>query len=167
MALWKARALSPEQKVRIVEEESDTKNLQVSEEDSMGKNLQETDEETESKSLLTEESGSFLGVGDVSMSLVYSSVLSIPVGILHLQFNMLQILQHSALVLIMKSCLLVIFRLVSLWSYLVVMTLIARSWRELVVLIILAALGNLKNLMCTKDNFITNLINAFLVTEEK
>ncbi|PON90322.1 C2- GRAM domain containing protein [Trema orientale] len=52
MALWKARSLSPEQKVQIVEEES------------------------ESKSLQTEESGSFLGLDDVNMSEVYSSVLS-------------------------------------------------------------------------------------------
>ncbi|KAE7995192.1 hypothetical protein FH972_000019 [Carpinus fangiana] len=44
MALWKARSLSPEQKVQIVEEESETKSLQ------------------------TEESGSFLGLDDVSMS---------------------------------------------------------------------------------------------------
>ncbi|XP_027185451.1 C2 and GRAM domain-containing protein At1g03370 [Coffea eugenioides] len=71
MALWKARALSPEQKVQIVEEESETKNLQVS---------QETDEDSESKSLHAEESGSFLGVEDVSMSLLYSSVLSIPMS---------------------------------------------------------------------------------------
>lgn len=71
MALWKARALSPEQKVQIVEEESETKNLQVS---------QETDEDSESKGLHTDESGSFLGVEDVSMSLVYSSVLSIPMS---------------------------------------------------------------------------------------
>ncbi|XVF26243.1 hypothetical protein REPUB_Repub13aG0282200 [Reevesia pubescens] len=54
MALWKARSLSPEQKVQIVEEES------------------------ESKSLQTEESGSFLGLEDVSMSEVYSGTLSVP-----------------------------------------------------------------------------------------
>eukprot|EP00268_Persea_americana_P049000 TRINITY_DN5216_c1_g1_i2.p1 TRINITY_DN5216_c1_g1~~TRINITY_DN5216_c1_g1_i2.p1 ORF type:complete len:979 (+),score=219.75 TRINITY_DN5216_c1_g1_i2:28-2937(+) len=51
MALWKARSLSPEQKVQIVEEESDA------------------------KCLLTEESGSFLGIEDASMSEVYSSIL--------------------------------------------------------------------------------------------
>ena len=56
MALWKARSLSPEQKVQIVEEESETKSLQ------------------------TEESGSFLGLDDVSMSEVYSSALSVPVS---------------------------------------------------------------------------------------
>ncbi|CBI25738.3 unnamed protein product, partial [Vitis vinifera] len=53
MALWKARSLSPEQKVRIVEE-------------------------SESKSLQTEETGSFLGLEDVYMPEVYSSVLSLP-----------------------------------------------------------------------------------------
>ena len=69
MALWKARALSPEQKVQIVEEESEAKNLQSAE------------EEYEAKTLQTEEIGSFLGLGDVSMSLVYSSVLSVPVSL--------------------------------------------------------------------------------------
>ncbi|KAF7840489.1 C2 and GRAM domain-containing protein [Senna tora] len=54
MALWKARSLSPEQKVQMVEEES------------------------ENKSLASEESGSFLGLDDVSMSEVYSCVLPIP-----------------------------------------------------------------------------------------
>ncbi|XP_010096488.2 C2 and GRAM domain-containing protein At1g03370 isoform X1 [Morus notabilis] len=54
MALWKARSLSPEQKVRIVEEESEAKSLQ------------------------SDESGSFLGLDDVIMSEVYSSVLSAP-----------------------------------------------------------------------------------------
>lgn len=54
MALWKARSLSPEQKVQIVEEESEVKSLQ------------------------TEESGSFLGLDDVSMSEVYSSAHSVP-----------------------------------------------------------------------------------------
>ena len=56
MALWKARSLSPEQKVRIVEE-------------------------SESKSLQTEETGSFLGLEDVYMPEVYSSVLSLPVSL--------------------------------------------------------------------------------------
>ncbi|KAL5574839.1 hypothetical protein UlMin_016538 [Ulmus minor] len=57
MALWKARSLSPEQKVQIVEE-------------------------SEAKSLQTDESGSFLGVDDVSMSEVYSCVLSAPTSFL-------------------------------------------------------------------------------------
>ncbi|PPR99604.1 hypothetical protein GOBAR_AA21037 [Gossypium barbadense] len=56
MALWKARSLSPEQKVQIVEEESKTKCLQ------------------------TEESGSFLGLEDVSMSEIYSTTLSVPIS---------------------------------------------------------------------------------------
>ncbi|CAN6682982.1 unnamed protein product [Malus baccata var. baccata] len=53
MALWKARSLSPEQKVQIVEEESDVK-------------------------IQAEESGSFLGLDDVSMSEVYSAAHSVP-----------------------------------------------------------------------------------------
>lgn len=56
MALWKARALSPEQKVQIVEEESEAKSLQ------------------------SDESGSFLGLEDVSMSEVYSCALPVPTG---------------------------------------------------------------------------------------
>jgi hypothetical protein len=60
MALWKARALSPEQKVQMVEEEADQ------------------EEDTGAKVLQSEESGSFLGVEDVSMSTVYSSVISAP-----------------------------------------------------------------------------------------
>ncbi|XP_038995318.1 C2 and GRAM domain-containing protein At1g03370-like [Hibiscus syriacus] len=56
MALWKARSLSPEQKVQIVEEESETKCLQ------------------------NEESGSFLGVEDVSMSEIFSVTLSVPIS---------------------------------------------------------------------------------------
>ncbi|GMI72242.1 hypothetical protein like AT1G03370 [Hibiscus trionum] len=56
MALWKARSLSPEQKVQIVEEESEIKCLQ------------------------TEESGSFLGVEDVSMSEIFSVTLSVPIS---------------------------------------------------------------------------------------
>lgn len=55
MALWKARSLSPEQKVQLVEE-------------------------SEARSLVAEESGSFLGLEDVSLSEVYSSVLPVPVS---------------------------------------------------------------------------------------
>ncbi|XP_027338602.1 C2 and GRAM domain-containing protein At1g03370-like isoform X1 [Abrus precatorius] len=59
MALWKARSLSPEQKVKFVEEESDT------------------------KSLISEESGGlFLGLDDVSMSEIYSCSLPIPASYL-------------------------------------------------------------------------------------
>ncbi|KAK3432289.1 hypothetical protein EUGRSUZ_E03833 [Eucalyptus grandis] len=56
MALWKARSLTPEQKVQLIEEES------------------------EARSLVTEESGSFLGLEDVSLSEVYCSVLPVPVS---------------------------------------------------------------------------------------
>ncbi|KAJ8761037.1 hypothetical protein K2173_025744 [Erythroxylum novogranatense] len=54
MALWKARALTPEV-VQLIEEESDSKILQ------------------------TEESGSDIGLDDVSMSEVHSAYLSVPV----------------------------------------------------------------------------------------
>ncbi|XP_047310509.1 C2 and GRAM domain-containing protein At1g03370-like [Impatiens glandulifera] len=55
MALWKAKSLSPEQKVQIVEEESEAKMLQP------------------------EDIGSFLGVEDVvNQSLVYSKVIAVP-----------------------------------------------------------------------------------------
>lgn len=72
MALWKARALSPEQKVQIVEEESETKSLQ------------------------TDESGSFLGLDDVSMSEVYSCVLSVPTSFF-LEFFSGSELEHKAM----------------------------------------------------------------------
>ncbi|KAE9591544.1 hypothetical protein Lal_00039054 [Lupinus albus] len=55
MALWKARSLSPEQKVQFVEEDSD-----------------------ETKSLMSDDGGSFLGLDDVSMSEIYSYTLPIP-----------------------------------------------------------------------------------------
>ncbi|WCJ28215.1 C2 calcium/lipid-binding and GRAM domain containing protein [Euphorbia peplus] len=58
MALWKARSLSPEQKVQIIEEE----------------------EESDSKCLQSEEIGSFLGVEDVNLSEVYSSAVSAPMN---------------------------------------------------------------------------------------
>ncbi|KAJ1428627.1 VASt domain [Sesbania bispinosa] len=58
LALWKARSLSPEQKVKVVEEESET------------------------KTITSEESGSFLGLDDVSMSEIYSCSLPIPASFL-------------------------------------------------------------------------------------
>ncbi|XP_068643334.1 C2 and GRAM domain-containing protein At1g03370-like [Aristolochia californica] len=58
MALWKARSLSPEQKVQIVEEESELKILQ------------------------TEENGSFLSIEDASMSEVYSALLPVSSNLL-------------------------------------------------------------------------------------
>lgn len=63
MALWKARSLSPEQKVKVVEEESDT------------------------KSLISEDSSPFLVVDDVSMSEIYSCSLPIPVIYLSFSFS--------------------------------------------------------------------------------
>ena len=70
MALWKARSLSPEQKVKIVEE-------------------------SEAKSLQSEESGSFLGLDDVTLSEVYSAVLSVPVSSLSLSLVMFRKLSDS------------------------------------------------------------------------
>lgn len=77
MALWRARALSPEQKAEIAEEESDDKNQQILEDESSSI---KSDDDSENRSLQSEESGSFLGLEDVSMSVVYSSVLSVPVS---------------------------------------------------------------------------------------
>lgn len=78
MALWKARALSPEQKVQLVEEEAGTKDIQIVEEETVAKSMQVSEEEYETKSLQSEESGSLFGVGDVDVSVIYSSVLSLP-----------------------------------------------------------------------------------------
>ncbi|KAG8385906.1 hypothetical protein BUALT_Bualt03G0093800 [Buddleja alternifolia] len=89
IALWKARALTPEQKVQIAEEESKANGVQTTEEETVAKNVHASEEEVEGKSLLadeesdaktlqTEESGSFLGVEDVKMSRIYSSILSLP-----------------------------------------------------------------------------------------
>ncbi|KAK9057895.1 hypothetical protein SSX86_022734 [Deinandra increscens subsp. villosa] len=75
MALWRARSLSPEQKAEIAEEESDDKNQQLLEDESSSI---KSDDDSESRSLQSEESGSFLGLEDISMSTVYSSVLSVP-----------------------------------------------------------------------------------------
>lgn len=55
MALWKAKSLTPEQKVQAVEEESEQK-------------------------LQSEESGLFLGVDDVRFSEVFSLTLPVPVS---------------------------------------------------------------------------------------
>lgn len=77
MALWRARALSPEQKAQIADEESDDKSLQMLEEESSSI---KSDDDSENKSLQSEEGGSFLGLEDVSLSVVYSSALSVPLN---------------------------------------------------------------------------------------
>lgn len=84
MVLWKARALTPAQKVEMVEEESDVgdsiaEKVQALEE-LEAKNLQVAYEENEPNRLQTEESGSFIGIEDVNMSMAYSSILSLPVS---------------------------------------------------------------------------------------
>lgn len=63
MALWKARSLSPEQKVQLVEEESET------------------------KSLHTEDNGSFLGITEAKMSEVFSSTIPLNVSYISLCTN--------------------------------------------------------------------------------
>ncbi|KAL1372804.1 C2 and GRAM domain-containing protein At1g03370 isoform X1 [Arachis hypogaea] len=54
MALWKARALTPEQKVQLVEEDSETKNYNG------------------------EENGSYIGLEDVILSEVYACTVTVP-----------------------------------------------------------------------------------------
>ncbi|WOK94127.1 C2 and GRAM domain-containing protein [Canna indica] len=63
MALWKARALTPEQKMQLVEEESEARTLQ------------------------SEESGSFLGLEDAKMSDVFSSAIDVDINLLMELFN--------------------------------------------------------------------------------
>ncbi|KAL0407176.1 UNVERIFIED_CONTAM: C2 and GRAM domain-containing protein [Sesamum latifolium] len=90
MALWKARALTPEQKVQIAEEESEGNEgngPQTAEEESMAESVQEeteskrhqtADEDSDARSVQNEDNGSFRGPEDVNMSMVYSSVLAVP-----------------------------------------------------------------------------------------
>lgn len=66
MALWKARSLTPEQKVQLVEEESEMKDLQ------------------------NNESDSFLGIEDAKMSEVFSSTKPFDVRFLFHPENYLQ-----------------------------------------------------------------------------
>jgi hypothetical protein len=61
MALWRARSLTPEQKVCLVEDESEMKDFQ------------------------NEESGSFLGIEDAKMSEVFSSTKHIDVRLLSIE----------------------------------------------------------------------------------
>ncbi|XP_051128649.1 C2 and GRAM domain-containing protein At1g03370-like [Andrographis paniculata] len=83
MALWRARALTPEQKVQIADEECKAQSGQADELKSLPAADEEldakvADEESEAKTLQTEESGSLLEVGDINMSAIYSSTLSLP-----------------------------------------------------------------------------------------
>lgn len=90
MALWKARALTPEQKVQIVEEESEAKSLQIAEEETVAKSLQIGEDEPPDTKNQTEESGSLLCLEDVSMSIAYSSLLSVPVRSLSLSLSLVE-----------------------------------------------------------------------------
>ncbi|KAK4434763.1 C2 and GRAM domain-containing protein [Sesamum alatum] len=89
MALWKARALTPEQKVQIAEEESEANDVQNTEEESAAESVHEeleskrhltADEDSDARSLQNEDGGSFRGpeADDIDMSMVYSSVLAVP-----------------------------------------------------------------------------------------
>lgn len=57
MALWKSRSLSPEQKVQLVEEESETKSLQ------------------------SDDSGSFIGMDDVKMQEIFLCLIPLNVSL--------------------------------------------------------------------------------------
>lgn len=81
MALWKAKSLTPEQKVRIAEQEAGGKDLQILEEESGSKSQQVSEDESDNKGLQSEENGSLFGFEDVGMSVIYCSVLSIPVSV--------------------------------------------------------------------------------------
>jgi len=83
MALWKARSLSIEQKVRLVEDDPET------------------------RSVASEESGSFLGSDDVSMSEVHSCALPVPVISFsvnywsHFLYSFFKFHRHMCLVIIL------------------------------------------------------------------
>ncbi|KAM7263253.1 hypothetical protein ACFE04_000936 [Oxalis oulophora] len=75
IALWKSRSLSPEQKVQIVEEESDVKNIE------------------------TEENGLFLGDEDVNMTEIISSTPYVPVNShSHILYDPVLLISRGAMV---------------------------------------------------------------------
>lgn len=79
-ALWKAKSLTPVQKVGIAQEEDGAKDLHIIEEESVGKLIQASEEDSDTKSHQSEENGSFFGLGDIGMSLFYYSVIPVPVS---------------------------------------------------------------------------------------
>lgn len=84
MALWRARALTPEQKVQIADEEFEANTA-----------VEEEALDSEAKNIRAEETGLFMGIEDVNMSLVYSSILSLPVSIhlsIYLSFPLISFL---------------------------------------------------------------------------
>lgn len=81
MALWKAKSLTPEQKVRIAEQEAGGKELHILEDESFSKSQHVSEDESDTKGLQSEDNGSLFGFGDVGMSVIYSSVLSVPVSV--------------------------------------------------------------------------------------
>ncbi|KAL1804109.1 hypothetical protein ACET3Z_032756 [Daucus carota] len=78
-ALWKAKSLTPVQKVGIAQEEDGAKDLHIIEEESVGKLIQASEEDSDTKSHQSEENGSFFGLGDIGMSLFYYSVIPVPI----------------------------------------------------------------------------------------
>lgn len=66
--------------VRASEDESVSEAIQAAEEElEVNSDLIE-DEDSDAKSVQTEETASFLGVDDVNVSMVYSSILPLPVS---------------------------------------------------------------------------------------
>ncbi|KAL1566901.1 C2 and GRAM domain-containing protein-like isoform X1 [Salvia divinorum] len=91
LALWRAKSLPPKQKEEIkAEKESEAHDARASEDESVSETIQAAVEELEvnndlieeddsdAKSIQTEETASFLGVDDVNVSMVYSSILQLP-----------------------------------------------------------------------------------------
>lgn len=82
MALWKAKSLTPEQKVRIAEQEAGGKDLQILEDESGSKFQQVSEDESDTKGLQSND------CGDVAMSVIYCSVLSVPVSVFPSSFSL-------------------------------------------------------------------------------
>lgn len=111
MALWKARSLTPEEKIQLVEEESETKDLQ------------------------NEEGGSFLGIEDVKMSEVFSSTIPFDVRFPYLVLTMMysplcDVQQVKQLQFWIESNFHVSSRCQYSWAYLRVVLWSVELWRK-------------------------------------
>ncbi|XP_042040154.1 C2 and GRAM domain-containing protein At1g03370-like isoform X2 [Salvia splendens] len=93
LALWRAKTLPPKQKEEMIpEKESEANDVRASEDESVPETIQAAEEELEvhcdliedndsdAKITHTEEIASFLGVDDVNVSTVYSSILPLPIS---------------------------------------------------------------------------------------
>ncbi|KAG6387535.1 hypothetical protein SASPL_152727 [Salvia splendens] len=92
LALWRAKTLPPKQDEMIPEKESEANDVRASEDESVSETIQAAEEELEvhcdliedndsdAKITQTEETASFLGVDDVNVSTVYSSILPLPIS---------------------------------------------------------------------------------------